>query len=222
MKRKFKIFTTAIALAIMLGAMLIGIYAATSASAVISAGITWTSTAGLSFTLDAQVVNNEAGDGIGASSTPKMIATQIVTATTSNTSANVLKGSLDCDFYDGTKDGVNNPSNIVFTYTLVNTATSTRGKNIMCNISAPAVANESGTTAQTHRPKVAHSGTLNGVALTSAELTAIVSSSGLNIPIGQTLVFKITLSLKSGDGTIPSADLSISKAFDASVTFTLT
>lgn len=221
MKRRYKIITTSIALVIVLSAMLVGIYAATSASAAVSANIVWTSTPGIAFTLDAQVVNNEAGNGIGASSTPKSITTQVVNGKTPNDTAGSLAGSLDCDFYDGSADGVNNPSAIVYTYTLTNTASS-GGRNIMCNISAPAVAEESGTTSTTHKPKVEHSGTLNGVDLTSAQLTAIVSSSGLLIPAGQVLVFKITLSLKSGDGTYPSADLSITSSFDAGVTFTLT
>ena len=187
--------------------MTVAIWAATSATAGISANVSWTASAGIEFELEAWVVNNPAGNGIGNTSTPKSITKQIVTASTSNTTANNLAGDLGCGFYDGSNDGVNNPSNIVFTYKIKNT-----GSGIL-KVTATKTPNnqaESGTTAENHKPAVALSSKLEGSDNTSSCISSITGS-GFNIPAGKTLEYIVTLS-------ISNADLSIS-SFDAGVTF---
>jgi len=207
MSKKVKYLSYAIALVLVAGIMTIAIWAATSASAGISANVSWTASAGIEFELEAWVVNNSAGNGIGNTSTPKSIEKQIVTASTSNTTANNLAGDLACGFYDGTNDGVNNPSNIVFTYKIKNT-----GSGIL-KVTATKTPNnqaESGTTAENHKPAVALSSKLDSADNTSSCISSITGS-GFNISAGKTLEYIVTLS-------ISNADLSIT-SFDAGVTF---
>jgi len=207
MNKKVKYLAYAIAVVLVAGIMTVAIWAATSASAGISANVSWTASAGIEFELEAWVVNNPAGNGIGNTSTPKSISKQIVTASTSNTSANNLAGDLACGFYDGTNDGVNNPSNIVFTYKIKNT-----GSGIL-KVTATKTPNnqaESGTTAANHKPAVALSSKLNSSDNTSSCISSITTS-GFSILSGKTLEYIVTLS-------IANADLSIS-SFDAGVTF---
>ena len=47
MRKSTKIISTAIALVLIVGFMIVGIYAATSAAANISANVSWTATAGI-------------------------------------------------------------------------------------------------------------------------------------------------------------------------------
>ena len=207
MSKKVKYLSYAIALVLVAGIMTIAIWAATSATAGISANVSWTASAGIEFELEAWVVNNSAGNGIGNTSTPKSIEKQIVTASTSNTTANNLAGDLACGFYDGTNDGVNNPSNIVFTYKIKNT-----GSNVL-KVTATKTPNnqaESGTTAENHKPAVALSSKLNSSDNTSSCISSITTS-GFSILSGKTLEYIVTLS-------IANADLSITN-FDAGVTF---
>ena len=207
MSKKVKYLSYAIALVLVAGIMTIAIWAATSATAGISANVSWTATAGIEFELEAWVVNNPAGNGIGNTSTPKSIEKQIVTASTSNTTANNLAGDLACGFYDGTNDGVNNPSNIVFTYKIKNT-----GSGIL-KVTATKTPNnqaESGTTAENHEPAVVLSSKLGGTNNTETCISSLIGN-GYNIASGKTLEYIVTLS-------IANADLSIS-SFDAGVTF---
>ena len=207
MNKKIKYLSYAIAVVLVTGIMTIAIWAATSASAGISANVSWTATEGIAFELEAWVVNNASANGIGATTVPKSITKQIVNASTSNTASNNLAGDLACGFYDGTNDGVNNPSNIVFTYKIKNT-----GSGIL-KVTATKTPNnqaESGTTAANHKPAVALSSKLDSADNTSSCISSITGS-GFNIPVGKTLEYIVTLS-------ISNADLSIT-SFDAGVTF---
>lgn len=216
MKKTTKLITTMVAMVLVAGFMIVGIFAATQATSTITASINWSATAGIMFTLDAQVVNNAAGNGIGASSTPAKITTQSVTNKTTNAQAGSLTQALDCDFYDGTDDGVNNPSPIVFTYTLKNTGT----KTFTVKLSKyPLEAEESGDSSANHKPKVVYSGSLGGTTLTSAQKTNLISSTGLSLSSNQTLILIITLSMASATDAITDADLSITGGFDAGVGF---
>ena len=113
MSKKSKYFSFAIAIIAVATVMTIAIYAATTASAVMSASVSWTATAGIEFELEAWAVNNETQNGIGNTTVPKAITKQVVTTATTNQSASGLGGDLSCDFYDGSNDGVNNPSSII-------------------------------------------------------------------------------------------------------------
>ena len=74
--------------------MTIAIYAATSAGASITANVSWTASAGIEFELEAWAVNNSAQNEIGATTTPKTIAKQVVDRSTTNTAASGLGGDL--------------------------------------------------------------------------------------------------------------------------------
>ena len=207
MSKKVKYLAYAIAVVLVTGIMTVAIWAATSATSGISANVSWTASAGIEFELEAWVVNNEAGNGIGNTTTPKSITKQIVTASTSNSTAQNLAGDLACGFYDGSNDGVNNPSNIVFTYKIKNT-----GSEVLKVTATKTPTNqaESGTTASNHKPAVALSSKLDSTDNTSSCISSITGS-GFNIPAGKTLEYIVTLS-------ISNADLSIT-SFDAGVTF---
>ena len=209
MNKKVKYLAYAIAVVLVTGIMTVAIWAATSATSGISANVSWTASAGIEFELEAWVVNNPAGNGIGNTTTPKSITKQIVTASTSNSTASGLAGELNCGFYDGTNDGVNNPSNIVFTYKIKNTG------NEILKVTATKTLNnqaESGTTASNHEPAVVLSSKLGGTNNTETCISSLIGT-GYNIASGKTLEYIITLS-------ISNADLSIS-SFDAGVTFSL-
>ena len=207
MSKRMKYLAYAIAVIVVAGIMTVAIYAATSATSGITANVSWIATDGIEFELEAWVVNNSAGNGIGNTSTPKSIEKQIVTASTSNTTAQNLAGNLACSFYDGTDDGVNNPSNIVFTYKIKNT-----GSSILKVTATKTPKNqaESGTTASDHEPKVVLSSNYTGSNVTTSQTSAIYGT-GYNIPEGGTLEYIVTLSMDN-------ADLSIA-SFDAGVTF---
>ena len=207
MSKRVKYFSFAIAIIAVAAVMTIAIYAATAASAGITANVSWTAAEGIAFELEAWVVNNATANGIGATTVPKSITKQIVTPATTNATAQNLAGNLDCSFYDGTNDGVNNPSNIVFTYKIKNT-----GSGIL-KVTATKTPNnqaESGTTAENHKPAVALSSKLDSTDNTSSCISSLTGS-GFNIPAGSTLEYIVTL-------TISNADLSITN-YDAGVTF---
>lgn len=231
MKKSTKIIATAVALALVVAAMVVGIYAATGAASTISAAVTWSATQGIEFRL--------AGSVAGGNSTPTM-ATQIVTASTSNTTAANLAGNLGTGFKDADKDtasddGVNNPGAITYTYYICNTGS----KTITVSLSKyPAQANESGTAgnADTHKPKVAWtikngctftissdgaSQTINETGATTVTYSAITLASGISLSANKALSIKIVLSMASGGTGTINADTSIT-SFDAGVTFALT
>ena len=216
MKKSTKIITTAVALALVVAAMVVGIYAATAGSATITAEVSWTATAGITFTLDGNVKaygrpdNHQ--DGPDASPTTKTLTQQVVTAATSNTASAALAGNLDADFIDESTEGVNNPGKIVYTYTLENTGT----QAIKVKLDkAPAEGAEANTSGK-HTPAVAYS--FSGVTATySGITTGTVTVNG-----GATLTITITLSLAaSGENNGVNADLDVSD-FDAGVTFVMT
>jgi len=207
MKKSTKIITTAVALVLVIAAMVVGIYAATSATSTISATVTWSATQGIEFTL--------AGSVSGGSSTPTM-ATQTVTASTNNTTAANLAGNLGTGFKDSSSDGVNNPGAITYTYTITNTGS----KAITVKMTKyPAQASESGTagTASSHKPAVAWTITNGGSAVSYSTTTL---SSGISVATSKALVVKIVLSMASGGTGSINADTGIT-SFDAGVTFAL-
>ena len=215
MKKSTKIITTAVALALVVAAMVVGIYAATAGSATITAEVSWEAVAGITFTLDGNVKAygrpDNHPDGPDASPTTKTLTQQVVTAATSNTASAALAGNLDANFIDESTDGVNNPGKIVYTYTLENTGT----QAIKVSLSeAPAEGAEANVGGK-HTPAVAYNFT--GVSATySGITTGTVTVNG-----GATLTMTITLSLAaSGQNDGVNADLSVSN-FDAGVTFVM-
>ena len=122
MKKSTKIITTAIALVLVLGFMIVGIYAATSASSNISASISWTAEKGVKFTLDAWTYYSaehydENSKSFPTLSTHKIDQISVDSATTNQAASGITK-SLNATFIDTTDDGVNNPHALYYCYVL--------------------------------------------------------------------------------------------------------
>jgi len=209
MSKKAKYFSFAIAIIAVAAVMTIAIYAATAANAGITAGVSWTASAGIEFELEAWAVNNSTQNGIGATTVPKAIAKQVVDRTTTNTAASGLGGDLSCAFYDGTDDGVNNPNNIIFTYKVTNTGDSVI---LIKAIETPTTADEEGTTADTHKPAIALSVEIDGI-VKGAAVNKVIGSEGYKIQPGSIFVYKVILSIANADVNITS--------FDAGVQFSM-
>ena len=209
MNKKTKYFSFAIAIIAVATVMTIAIYAATSASATMTANVSWTATAGIEFELEAWAVNNETQNGIGNTTVPKAITKQVVTTATTNQSASGLGGDLSCNFYDGSNDGVNNPSSIIFTYKITNTGDTVI---LIKATKTPNTADESGTTASTHKPAVALSTEIDGVVKGGA-VSKVIGSEGYKIQPNSTFEYIVILS-------IASADINVQN-FDAGVTFSM-
>ena len=133
MRKSTKIISTAIALVLIVGFMIVGIYAATSAAANISANVSWTATAGLEFELycDLWGTQNSYVDS-GASSWEEYTENtdtrfddnvMNVDTTTSNEKANG-SATMNASFFDPTDDGVNNPQSLVYGYYIENNCSS--------------------------------------------------------------------------------------------------
>ena len=209
MRKSTKIISTVIALVLVVSAMIIGIYAATSSTSQITAAITWSSTDHVAFTLDGYVIND------GTTTATKTMTQVVVNGATTNTGATGIERDLGTSFVAKTgTDGVNKVHPIKFTYTIKNTATTSMQVRLT---KYPAQASESGTagTASSHKPTVAWSATNNGSAVTYANA---IASAGVIVSAGKSYIINITLSLADGGvGTI-NADTGIS-SFDAGVTF---
>ena len=99
MKKSTKLITTAIALALVVAAMVVGIYAATSASAGITANVSWTATAGLEFHVGAWTYGAKESGTNGDSGTQQKNKVSVDT-TTSNQAATNMGFALNTTFED--------------------------------------------------------------------------------------------------------------------------
>ncbi len=202
MKKSTKVIATVIAVTLVITAMLVAIYAATAGNANISANVSWTAQAGVNLEFWAKATGGDES---------KEIAKTTITPTTTNTDANII-GDLSCNFTDTTDDGVNNPNAIKFTYYVRNKSLTPLNIRVT---KTPAEAEESGTGAENHKPKV----TLNSETDGTSTLTAVSSTSGYDLKAGDIFTYSVTLSLaKGGTGTI-NADFGLAPNFDAGVTF---
>ena len=202
MKKSTKVIATVIAVTLVITAMLVAIYAATAGNANISANVSWTAQAGVNLEFWAKATGGDES---------KEIAKTTITPTTTNTDANII-GDLSCNFTDTTDDGVNNPNAIKFTYYVRNKSLTPLNIRVT---KTPAEAEESGTRAENHKPKV----TLNSETDGTSTLTAVSSNLGYNLKAGDIFTYSVTLSLaKGGTGTI-NADFGLAPNFDAGVTF---
>ena len=202
MKKSTKVIATVIAVTLVITAMLVAIYAATAGNANISANVSWTAQAGVNLEFWAKATGGDES---------KEIAKTTITPTTTNTDANII-GDLSCNFTDTTDDGVNNPNAIKFTYYVRNKSLTPLNIKV---IKTPAEAEESGTGAENHKPKV----TLNSDTEGDNTLVAVSSASGYDLKAGDIFTYSVTLSLaKGGTGTI-NADFGLAPNFDAGVTF---
>jgi len=131
MKKSTKLIATAVALVLVVAAMVVGIYAATSAAAGITATVSWEATAGLEFTLDAWTYfSKEQGGTVNSTgsldySSHKIETISVDTATTNeaaSSSSTGMKRTLNASFMDTTDDGVNNPQYFIYTYCIQNNA----------------------------------------------------------------------------------------------------
>jgi len=125
MKKSTKIIATVIALVLVMSFMVVGILAATSASASITATVSWTAEAGVNFTLDAWTWQsaehyNSTNKNFPTIS-PHMIDRVTVDSQTTNETASGISKSLNASFVDTTDDGVNNPLELYYVYFIRNT-----------------------------------------------------------------------------------------------------
>ena len=186
MRKSTKIIATVVAMALVLTAMVVGIYAATSGSAAISASVNWSATAGIEFTLDGSVANGKTQDA-------KSITQVVVTSATSNADiTNKNAGDLGINFYDGTDDGVNNPSNVTYTYTVKNTSSSVALKVTLTKM--PATGNN---------VTVTVAGTNGSASATITEGTAIT------VQTNQTLTITFTLKVTDANSSVASFDAGV-------------
>jgi len=119
-----------------MGFMVVGILAATSASASITASVNWTATAGLQFEmLGGTIYSEEHSEDLSSAGssfaqfeqagvvTPDNAAFRslaTVNTTTSNQTASGLSATMNANFIDDSNDGVNNPRDIYYIYWIVN------------------------------------------------------------------------------------------------------
>ena len=202
MSKTTKILTTVVAIALVITAMVVGIYAATQGAASINATVSWSAEAGIAFTLNGNV-NNGVDEAVAMGEIK-------VTAATDNATAGANARTLTSAFKDNNNDGVNDPKDVVFTFTFVNTGST----SIDLKVTGPATANESGTNETTHTPKIAW--TYGG-----ADQTVTAEGFTKTVANGDTATIVCTLSLaKSGTGSI-NADTGI-KSFSTNFGFTMT
>ena len=199
MSKSTKIITSVVAIALVIAAMVVGIYAATSGGATISASVSWQATAGLELTLMGTANNG---------STNKTAGAYNITTSTSNTDANniVTAGdNLNIDFVDlNDEDGVNDTNPITFTYEITNNSTTV--PLIVKMSKAPKNENNVAVTSAT--AKLA-SDTATDVyeALTGAETS-------VTVPVGgDKLTITITIDTVSADASVESYDAGVVFSF---------
>ena len=212
MKKSTKIITTAVALVLVVAAMVVGIYAATSASATITAQVNWTATAGVEFTLSGKVVSR--GTHNSAVVSKQVMESLVVTSSTTNTESTKLAGTLNANFADNSNDGVNNPGLVEYEYEIKNDGDKTINVKLT---KYPVPADESNVNG-VHKPKVEISLLNGGVIVVYSEAT--VKTNGIDVAPGKILLVNVYLSMASGGTGSINADTSLSP-FDAGVTFSI-
>jgi len=123
MKKSTKLITTAVAMVLVVAAMVVGIYAATSASSSITANVSWTATEGLEFTLWGWTYYTAEHYDEESKSFPELSnhgidEIKVDTATTNEVASGFLR-NFNATFIDVTDDGVNNPKEIYYFYALL-------------------------------------------------------------------------------------------------------
>lgn len=202
MKKSSKIIETVIALALVLTAMIVAIYAATIGGASIEVTVSWTAQAGVNLEFWASTIGGESS---------KSIEKKYITPTTTNENAKI-SGNLDSNFVDLTDNGVNDPNAISFNYFVKNNSTTPLNIKVTNH---PTAGNEAGTLASTHIPKVVLSSKVGSI--NTLDLTQGVT--GYDLQSGETFSYVVTLSMaKGGTNNGINADLSVSN-FHADVAF---
>lgn len=202
MRKTTKIIATVVAIALVLTGMLIAIYAATLGGATINANVSWVAQQGVDLEFWAVV---SGGDEV------KTITQRRIKPETTNQDATIV-GDLSCNFKDYTDDGVNNPENISFKYYIKNYKLSPLNVQL---IKSPVNANESGTNASDHTPKVEVSTKADDKSVS----LVLGSAEGYNLGAGETLEYSVVLSMETGGVGSINADTSINTPFNASVEF---
>ncbi len=204
MKKSTKIITTIVAIVLVCAGMAIGIYAATIGGATISANVSWTAQEGVNLEFWAKATGG---------SEEKEVKRRTIGPSTTNQEA-VITGDLSCDFVDNTKDdGVNNPGAITFEYNVKNNSLTKLRVRVTKN---PKAEDESGTSANDHKPKVVLSSSIDGGA---SNLTTVTGNNGCVLETNQVLKFTVVLSLASGGTGKMNADTGLGTNFDAGVNF---
>ena len=200
MSKSTKIITSVVAIALVIAAMVVGIYAATAGGATISANVSWQATAGIELTLSGTANNGSANKTVGAYN---------ITTSTSNTDANNIvtaSDNLNIDFIDkNTEDGVNDAEPITFTYTIRNNSTTV--PLVVKLTKAPTTNAEKNVAVTSSTAKLA-SDTGNDVytALTGAETS-------VTVPTEDTLTITIVIDVQNNDASVESYDAGVVFSF---------
>ena len=200
MSKSTKIITSVVAIALVIAAMVVGIYAATSGGATISANVSWQATAGIELTLSGTANNGSTNNTVGAYN---------ITTSTSNTDANNIvtaSDNLNIDFIDkNTEDGVNDAEPITFTYTIRNNSTTV--PLVVKLTKAPTTNAEKNVAVTSSTAKLA-SDTGNDVytALTGAETS-------VTVPTEDTLTITIVIDVQNNDASVESYDAGVVFSF---------
>ena len=201
MRKSTKIIATVVAIALVLTAMVVAIYAATAGSVGVNANVSWSAQAGVDLDFWAKVTGGKED---------KSVETQHIMPSTTNESARIT-GDLSTDFIDKTDDGVNNPGAITFKYFVKNNSLTPLNIKVT---KTPAKGEESGSSTASHKPKVDLSAVIG-----STNVFSTIGTTGCNVSAGETFEYTVTLSMASGGTGSINADTGFSEKFDAGVDF---
>ena len=201
MRKSTKIIATVVAIALVLTAMVVAIYAATAGSVGVNANVSWNAQAGVDLDFWAKVTGGKEN---------KSVETQHIMPSTTNESARIT-GTLSTDFIDKTDDCVNNPGAITFKYFVKNNSLTPLNIKVT---KTPAKGEESGSSTASHKPKVDLSAVIG-----STNVFSTIGTTGCNVSAGETFEYTVTLSMASGGTGSINADTGFSEKFDAGVDF---
>ena len=199
MSKSTKIITSVVAIALVVAAMVVGIYAATAGSATITANVSWQATAGLEFTLTGNADNNN-----GSTKTTGAII--VDTTTTNEVAGNLVSAdkNLNIDFGDAdTDDGVNTAQPINFEYVITNNSASV--DLVVKLTAAPTTSVEKNVTVTSATAKLASAASTD----VYAQLTGADTS--VTVPTGDTLTITIIIDVTNDNAAV--------EGYNAGVTF---
>jgi len=232
MKKSTKIIATAIALVLVMSFMVVGILAATSAAASITASVSWTATAGLNFRVEgwtvyskehidyleeqAETPNSIIEHGYSIEDYANIKTLISVDTKTTNESASGMTATLNSTFIDDSDDGVNNPRDIYYCYKFQNLDADEYGKNL-----SSLIVNFTKLPSSTENVTVMYewgsTGSEIGLAYSSLEesVTKTTGPTSLTISAGEAFVgwLAIRLHIETPDENLTGFDAGISCSF---------
>jgi len=203
MSKSTKIITSVVAIALVIAAMVVGIYAATTGGATISASVSWQAADGIELTLKGQASNG--------SETVSTNDLKIEANTTNNDAKNINTAAktLDIDFIDktsgATDDGVNTAEPIDFTYTVKNDSTDVY---LTVKLTKAPTTNNDKNVAVTSATASVDAGSEEGV---YAQLTGAETS--VTVAPGSTLTIEISIDVQDDNAPVTAYDAGVVFSF---------